>query len=244
MFECILRRPLILRLKDHFVTVAFVTEGSSWGSDASDAGEEPENQREVQPLVVGRGTAHKHTQHTSRYFSSSHTLMVLQSLYLRFILSIGEWGSALSGSLNTLLNPPQCLTLCRLCKYVCLPLRVSIVLSCLYLNFPDPVPCDVTADSHPALLSPFMSPLLFSNFPFLSVSRSLFFSLPLALGCLFFLFLCHCPFTFLVQVLLSRLSSIHSTLLDWSTCKVLSVSTADTEWPLNVNIIALCLLGS
>lgn len=83
----------------------------------------------------------------------------------------------------------------------------------------------VTADSRPAL-PPSTS----------SLSHSLRSSSFLSLS------LCHCHSPFLVQVLSSRLCSIHSTLPDWSTCRVLTVSTADTvEWPLNVNMTFPCV---
>lgn len=62
--------------------------------------------------------------------------------------------------------------MCLLCKYVCLPLRVSIVLPCLYLNFSDPLPSVVTADSHPALpLS--LSLILSLSYPHSRISLSL-----------------------------------------------------------------------
>lgn len=71
-------------------------------------------------------------------------------------------------------------------KYVCLPLRVSIVLPCLYLNFSDPLPSVVTAYSHPSLplslsLSP---PPLLSNSNSLSLSLTYSLSLPPTLGSL------------------------------------------------------------
>lgn len=77
-------------------------------------------------------------------------------------------------------------------KYVCLPLRVSIVLPCLYLNFSDPLPSVVTAYSHPSLpLSLSLPPPLALKFKLsLSPSHS-----RLALYLLYTLcFLCHCPF--------------------------------------------------
>lgn len=85
----------------------------------------------------------------------------------------------------------------------------------------------------------------FSTIPSLSLSLSNSIWLWLTFSLYLLSTLCFTAFvlSLLVQVLLSRLSSIHSTLRDWSTCRVLSVSTADTEWPPNVNIIVLCLLA-
>lgn len=101
-------------------------------------------------------------------------------------------------NLNTFeISSPWCLTVCRFCKYVCLPLRVSIVLPCLYLNFSDPLPSVVTADSHPALplpplsLSPFFSNSLIVSLS-LSYPRSGISLCLLSPLCSLFLF--HCPF--------------------------------------------------
>lgn len=113
------------------------------------------------------------------------------------------------------------------CGYVHLP-------PCLHWNFSHPLPSVVTADSRPALPLPLFLPYFqtLSHTLHFALRSPSFVSLPLSSP-------------FLVQVLSSRLCSIHSTLPDWSTCRVLSVSTADTEWPLNVNIImAVCHLAS
>lgn len=193
--------------------------GSSWGGDASDAGEESTNQTEAKPVVLGRGTASQHSHHTSRYFD--YLLLNVPVLWFFDISS------------------PKCLKVSLQCKYVCLPLRVSIVLPCLHWNFQIPCPLLLLLTHTLLCLSLSLSPLFSTSLtssplPLLSdlpLSPLLFVSLPLS-------------FPLLVQVLSSRLSSIHSILLGWSTCRVLSVTTADMEWPPNVNIVALCHLAS
>lgn len=62
----------------------------------------------------------------------------------------------------------------------------------------------------------------------LSLSFSLLFSNSTSLLPLYLLFALR-SLPVLVQVWSSLLSSVHSTLLDWSTCRVLSVSTADMD---------------
>ena len=133
-------------------------------------------------MVLGRGAAHQHSQHARRY-SHTHTHTHLHTVPAEIMM--------LSGVLNTFdISSPRCLTACLLCKYVCLPLRVTIVLPCLYLNFADPLPSVVTADSHPALPLPLSLSLSLSlslcltHFLLLSLS-----DLPLSALC----FSCHCP---------------------------------------------------
>lgn len=117
-----------------------------------------------------------------------------------------SWGGSLqpstpSTAAGTLTSRVHwCFLLSEMKRYLC----SSIVV----LN--DPLAFLVTAD--PCSASPSLSPVyLFAlGSPLCSASPPLSFAL-------------------VVQALLSRLSSIHSTLLDWSTCTVLSVSTADTE---------------
>lgn len=68
-----------------------MTEGSSWGSNTSDCVEEPESQTEAQPVVLGRGTATQHSQHTSRYFPvlyESYLSLLCKYLFLPFHGSI------------------------------------------------------------------------------------------------------------------------------------------------------------
>lgn len=124
------------------------------------------------------------------------------------------------------------------CKYLFLPFHVSIFLSCLHSIFIFRFPCSLLyLLTHTqlclslSLSLPYYYSLTFSLFILALGSPLWSVSLPLS-------------FALVVQVLSSRHSSIHSTLQDWSTCRVLSVSTADTEWPPNVNIMALCLLAS
>lgn len=65
-----------------------MTEGSSRGSNTSDCVEEPESQTEAQPVVLGRGTATQHSQHTNRYFHFFSSWKFQRFMNLIFLFSV------------------------------------------------------------------------------------------------------------------------------------------------------------
>lgn len=137
-------------------------------------------------------------------------------------------------------TPDACLCQCLSCINMSACLCVSVLFCHVYIwTFQIRCPLLLLHIHTLLCLSLFLSPPLALKFKLsLSPSHS-----RLALYLLYTLFSLPLSFPLLAQVLSSQLSSIHSTLLDWSTCRVLSVSTTDTEWHPNVNIKALCGLA-
>lgn len=66
LYKCCLTACLFF--SSLFCLHVLATEGSSRGGDASDVREEPASSAEAQPVVLGRGASHQHSQHASRYF--------------------------------------------------------------------------------------------------------------------------------------------------------------------------------
>lgn len=145
-------------------------------------------------------------------------------------------------------TPDACLCQCLSCINMSACLCVSVLFCHVYIwTFQIRCPLLLLRIHTLLCLSLFLSPPLALKFKLsLSPWLTLSLSLPLSarsLPALHSLFSLPLSFPLLAQVLSSQLSSIHSTLLDWSTCRVLSVSTTDTEWHPNVNIKALCGLA-
>lgn len=142
---CVFVRVLLTQRNNPQIYFQKIQIGSSWGGDAPDVGEEPKNQTEAKPVVLGRGTASQHSQHTSRYFD--YLLLNVPVLWYFDISS------------------PECLKVSLQCKYVCLPLRVSIVLPCLHWKlFRSPALCCycwlTPCSASPSLFLPYFQPLL------------------------------------------------------------------------------------
>lgn len=186
-----------------------------WGSDTQNIGAQSEKQTETQPVVVGRNAAAKHYHHTSRYLNTWLTLNTPPLCGTQVVSLTRAFHSTMMLYLPILSM-----------QYVRLPLHGTFVLPrfCMFC---------------------LTHTLLCLSLPRLTLSVCPPAPVLFRFSCLLWsLFLYHCPSTFLVQVLLSPLSSLHLTLLVWSTCRVLSVSTADTEWPPTVNILAVCQLAA